>query len=89
MYKKPPVPVPPGHRFCFLCETLLPLSAYGLRKGTRDGRQSNCRPCVRASSRRSRIRQNHLRESIERIDAITANTAPLPLPIPEDHHETV
>ena len=89
MYKKPPVPVPPGYRFCFLCESLLPLEVYGLRKGTRDGRQSNCRACVRASSKRSRIRQKHLRESIERIDAITASAATLPLPNSEDDHEQV
>ena len=89
MYKKPPVPVPPGYRFCFLCESLLPLEAYGLRKGTRDGRQSNCRACVRASSKRSRIRQKHLRESIGRIDTITASAAPLPLPNSEDGHEQV
>lgn len=89
MYKKPPVPVPPGYRFCFLCESLLPLEAYGLRKGTRDGRQSNCRACVRALSKRSRIRQKHLRESIERINAITVSAAPLPLPNSEDDHEQV
>lgn len=89
MYKKPPVPVPPGYRFCFLCESLLPLEAYGLRKGTRDRRQSNCRACVRASSKRLSIRQKHLRESIKRIDAITANVVPLPLPNSEDNHEQV
>lgn len=89
MYKIPLVPVPPGYRFSFLCETLLPLLAYGLRSGTRDGRQSNCRPCVRTSSKRSRAHQKHLREAIERTDAITAKAAPLPPSIPKEDHDKV
>ena len=67
MAKTPPVPVPLGYRFCFMCERLLPLASFGPRRTSWDGRQSNCRPCTRVSSKRSQQLRKSILETVQRL----------------------
>lgn len=67
MYKRTPMPVPEGHRYCFPCQTLKTLDHFGKHRRSRDGHYSLCRPCARVSSARSRKLQEHLRETLARI----------------------
>lgn len=73
--KKPPVPVPEGHRYCFSCEKLMTLDHYGKHRRKRHGRASRCRLCARASSARSRGLQAMVRETAERLQT-TASRPP-------------
>lgn len=47
MYKKPPVPVPAGRKYCWECEQALPLDAFHRRHSSPDGRTTPCIECAK------------------------------------------
>ena len=52
--KNIPVPVPSGSKFCHSCQTPHPLSGFGSHRGQKNGLNSQCKACARASSKKSR-----------------------------------
>lgn len=62
-----PVPVPPGHRWCFGCSRLLPLGAFAVERRDPEGRTTRCRQCRRRARRERREREAILEEAAERI----------------------
>lgn len=57
MYKRVPMLVPAGSRYCHSCSTLKELTSFYKRTSDPEGRTSNCRNCIKASAkRRSELR---------------------------------
>lgn len=78
MSRKPPVPVPPGHRYCFTCATLKAHSEFHRDRAARDGRCSNCKDCTRIMHRRGAAAKRELAPMIARMLAPRPVTLPLP-----------
>jgi len=47
MFKKVPVEVPEGHRYCFTCKTTLPLAQFYRERRRADGHMTVCKACLR------------------------------------------
>jgi len=50
MRKIPPIPEPPGHVYCFICQLLLPVAEFTLRAGKLS---RPCRSCKRTAAARN------------------------------------
>lgn len=75
MPKHPPFAIPPGEKYCFICERSLPVASFGRRKGKP---VSPCRPCARTSHERTAPIRAMLAEMMERQEA--RRLAPPPPP---------
>lgn len=75
-YKKVPVPVPAGSRWCFGCSRVLPLDAYPPDRRNPEGRATRCRCCRRRSQAERRKINRILDDAAERIEAAYARQAP-------------
>lgn len=64
-----PVPVPPGHRWCFGCSRLLSLGAFSVERRNPEGRTMRCRRCRLRARRELRERQAIIEEAAARIEA--------------------
>jgi len=43
--RKHPLPIPPGHRWCYGCKAFLPTAAFHRAKSNPTGFSSRCKPC--------------------------------------------
>ena len=68
MAKKPPVPVPAGHKYCFGCSKLLPLDSFHRLRADSDARQARCSACLRAARDDRRFAKRQKQD--ERLAAI-------------------
>lgn len=53
--KQPPVPVPADQKFCWGCQSVLPLSSFATDNKNHDRKRINCRSCDDAA-RRARLK---------------------------------
>lgn len=69
MRKIIPVPVPAGHRYCFGCRAVLPLTDFGRCRRSKEGRTMRCRKCLAEYRRTRREIVAILEDAAERIEA--------------------
>jgi len=55
-FKKIPVPVPPGAKWCHSCQQAKPHQGFGVDRSTKDGRRYCCDACGV-----TKVRQRHVR----------------------------
>ena len=79
--KNIPVPVPSGSKFCHSCQTPHPLSGFGSHRGQKDGLNSQCKACARASSKRSRHLAKLVKDTAKLVRSIPAQMDPYELPV--------
>ena len=81
-WKKIPVPVPPGHKYCHSCSTVHPLGGFYRNRSTPDGLTSQCRECAKVSGRKSRAMQKLIEETAEEMREFLRNLKPYEAPVP-------
>lgn len=60
--KQPPVPVADGMKYCWKCQTALPLASFDGDRDKADAKRGACRPCdAEARARRARERRARLK----------------------------
>lgn len=79
MAKKPPVPVPAGEKYCHMCKTCLPLSAFYRRAGKPP--RSPCKACAKASGERTAAMQRVMEEARAEVATVLAAN---PVQLPEE-----
>lgn len=67
MRRNPPIPVPPGERYCFTCETLKGPSEFHRDRNARDGLCSNCKDCTRVMQRNGAMLRKLREETFKRL----------------------
>lgn len=78
MRKVPPVPVPTGQHYCFVCESLLPDADFYTRKGKPC---SPCRPCTKSAPARAAKFIKDFEDQRAEWQAYRATLPPPPPPI--------
>ena len=43
---KQPADIPPGHKFCIACKTIMPVANFSPEKTRKDGLRPYCKPCA-------------------------------------------
>ena len=54
-----PPDIPEGHKFCRTCQTIKPISEFGIRRAARDGLMSACRSCRSDLGRRDHLKRSY------------------------------
>lgn len=73
-----PVPVPPGHQWCFACPAALPITAFSPDSRRPNGVISRCRRCQAKARHDRRICKQIVNDAAERIIARQAISTPMP-----------